>query len=164
MSAFCTHCGQAHTDSGWPKRCAACARSTWKNPTPVAVALVPVLSAGSTGLLVIRRGIEPQRGALALPGGYVDWEESWQVACARELREETHLDLDPACFSLFDAQSPAGGKTLLIFGLAKPVPEEDLPAFTATQETPERLVLFEPAPLAFPLHEAALTRFFAAGA
>ncbi len=57
------------------------------NPLPVAVMLVP--AAG--GLVVIRRGIEPAKGLLALPGGYINLGESWQQAAARELFEETGI-------------------------------------------------------------------------
>ena len=38
----------------------------FKNPTPVVVALYP----WHDGLLGIRRGIEPKRGEVCLPGGY----------------------------------------------------------------------------------------------
>src|SRR5262245_18323601 len=44
-------------------------------------------------VLIIRRGGEPQRGRLALPGGYVDFEETTSEACAREVLEETSLQV-----------------------------------------------------------------------
>ncbi|MFF2331597.1 MULTISPECIES: NUDIX domain-containing protein [unclassified Streptomyces] len=42
-------------------------------------------------VLVIRRGWEPHKDELALPGGHVDRGETSRVAAARELQEETGI-------------------------------------------------------------------------
>mmetsp|Transcript_27124 Transcript_27124/g.23991 ORF Transcript_27124/g.23991 Transcript_27124/m.23991 type:complete len:167 (+) Transcript_27124:30-530(+) len=39
-------------------------------------------------ILLITRGIEPSKGCLAFPGGHIDYNESPDHACIRELEEE----------------------------------------------------------------------------
>jgi len=46
------------------------------------------------GLVLIRRGIPPFEGQLALPGGGVEVGETVEEACKREVKEETSLDVD----------------------------------------------------------------------
>src|SRR3954462_11499316 len=89
--AHCGYCGQPFApEQKWPRLCAGCKRTSYVNPTPVAVCLLPV----GEGLLCVRRAIPPAVGQLALPGGYIDLAETWQQAAARELFEETGLRID----------------------------------------------------------------------
>ncbi|MBQ6788304.1 MAG: NUDIX hydrolase [Lachnospiraceae bacterium] len=43
-------------------------------------------------LLLIKRGGHPHKGKWAIPGGFVEMDESLEEAAARELKEETNLD------------------------------------------------------------------------
>jgi ADP-ribose pyrophosphatase YjhB (NUDIX family) len=112
------------------------------------------------GVLTIRRGIDPGRGKLALPGGYINFGESWQEAGARELREETGVTIDPEELAVFRVHSARDG-TLLIFGRARRRAARDLPVFSPTDETTERLVLAGPRKMAFDLHTRIVADFFA---
>lgn len=113
------------------------------------------------GLLVVRRGIEPGKGKLALPGGYIELGESWQTAAARELYEETGVAIDPAAIRLFDVHSAEEDGVILIFGLAPPLSQRELPPFRPTPEVTEIVLLSETAEMAFPLHQQVIVHFFA---
>ena len=157
LYTFCSFCGARFPENlGWPRLCPACHHTTYRNPLPVAVMLVPV----DGGLLLIRRTVAPQAGKLALPGGYINDAETWQAAGAREVAEEAGVQIDPAKIREFAVRSAPDG-TLLIFGMSEPVLPEGLAAFEPTAETAERVVVQEPTALAFPLHEEAVRAYFA---
>lgn len=166
---FCSRCGTAfETTDSYPRKCAGpgCGLETWANPVPVAVVLVPIERGDRTGLLVIRRGIEPKPGKLAIVGGFVDAGESWQAAGVREVREETGVeisaDLEPFWFT---STEPRPNRVLL-FATAPRIAAAGLTPFAATDETTERGAVFGPGGLedifAFPLHVEAARRYFAA--
>lgn len=158
-NAHCSYCGSAfQVGAAYPRTCGSCTKITYVNPIPVAILVLPV----DDGILVIRRGIEPRKGQLALPGGFIDQGEAWRKACARELREETGITIaDPeAAISLFDVHSAPDG-TLLVFGVAGAIAASELGAFVPTNETSECVVVREPVDLAFPLHTRVLRDWFA---
>lgn len=155
--SHCTYCGHPFAPgTPWPRRCEQCANTSYRNPLPVSVVLLPV----GDGLLVVRRAHTPGRGELALPGGFIELPESWQEAGARELYEETGIHLDPDTLAPFRVYSAPDG-TLLVFGLAPPWEADGLPPFTPTAECSERLILTEPADLAFSLHTRVVAEYFA---
>jgi ADP-ribose pyrophosphatase YjhB (NUDIX family) len=161
--SHCSHCGTRFPDGvGWPRTCATCGETTWSNPLPVAVVLQPVaLGDGRTGVLVIRRDIEPFRGELALPGGFIETGESWREAAIRELREETGLEARADEVRLFDVHSSFNGFTILVFGVVPVLALDSLPPWSANAEVTEWLVQPEPIQLCFPTHTDAMARFFA---
>ena len=67
---------------------------TYAFPRPaltVDIVIVKVTHAGAE-ILLIQRGHPPFAGAWALPGGFVDENESLDTAARRELQEETGLE------------------------------------------------------------------------
>ncbi len=153
---YCSHCGARFPAAlPWPRRCPACQQVSYRNPLPVAVLLLPF----DGGLLLVRRAIPPQRGELALPGGFIEIGESWQAAAAREANEELGVTIDPAQIALFDAANAPDG-TLLVFGIAPPLAAEAIASFVPNSETLGLAVIHAPAELAFPLHTAAALRYF----
>ena len=153
-NAHCGWCGTAFVPhQRWPRTCAHCGHTSFLNPLPVVVVLVPVAG----GLLAVRRGIEPGFGQLALPGGYLGLDETWQEAGAREVAEETGVRVDAADLREFAVRSTHDG-VLLVFGLAAPLAA--VPPFACDAETLECVVLRAPAELAFPAHTEMAREFF----
>lgn len=156
-NSHCSYCGAAFGESQpWPRTCTGCGSTSYLNPLPVSVVLLPV----DGGLLTVRRDIEPQRGKLALPGGFISLGESWQQAGARELEEETGFRIDPGEIRDFRVLSAPDG-TVLIFGLARERTSAELPAFARNEEASEVVVIRSPEPLAFPLHTQIVEEYFA---
>ncbi len=159
--SYCGNCGAPYgVSSAWPRTCPVCGDIAYRNPSPVAVALQPARDADGTGLVVITRTIEPRRGGVALPGGFIDFGEDWQEAVVRELREETGIEASRDDVRLADAMSAPSGH-LLLFGLLPLRPAADLPASEPTDETDGWHLLRAPTELTFPLHTAAASTWFA---
>ncbi|RKN47905.1 NUDIX domain-containing protein [Micromonospora endolithica] len=162
--SHCSFCGAAYpAGAGWPRVCAACGQTVWRNPTPVAVAVLPVRTAAGLGVVVVRRDIEPARGQLALPGGFVEYGEEWRDALVRELREETGLLADADDARLFAVHGAPAGGTMMVFGELPERPAEGLPPSAPTEEATEWLVLTEPTELAFSTHTRVLADFLSRG-
>ncbi|HOW31382.1 MAG TPA: NUDIX hydrolase [Bacteroidales bacterium] len=67
---------------------------TYEYPRPAVTVDAAVFRSADNGfeVLLIRRGNEPFKGMWALPGGFVNMDETLEEAVARELKEETSLD------------------------------------------------------------------------
>ena len=155
-NAHCGYCGAPFTVSAWPRTCQGCGNTSYRNPVPVAVLLLPV----DDGVLVIRRALSGVgHGKLALPGGFVDIGETWQEAATRELFEEAGVRVSPGDVSDARARSGTGG-IVLLFGIGPRLRRADLPVFAPNEEVSERTVVTAPTELAFPLHTEALRAYF----
>jgi 8-oxo-dGTP pyrophosphatase MutT (NUDIX family) len=163
MDKFCKFCGNEHTVAEYPKTCKSCNKITWVNPTPVAVLLQPVrnIHRSQTGILVGKRGINPQKGLWGLPGGFVDMSDATvQHAAIRELYEETGFSANISDIVIEGSYS--NGVQLLMFCRSLvPMDYADMHKFVPCYECPEVDVVWEKGvDLCFPSHTQFLNNWF----
>lgn len=89
---YCPQCGSAHFEENneKSKRCADCGFVYYFNPSAATVAFI---LNQKEELLVCRRGKEPAKGTFDLPGGFLDMYETGEQGVAREVLEETGLEV-----------------------------------------------------------------------
>lgn len=94
---YCPHCGSAKFKANGFKefKCGNCGFNFFVNS---AAAVVAVVYDSEGRLLLTRRGRDPFKDWLDLPGGFVDPGESAETALARELHEELGVDIESAQF------------------------------------------------------------------
>ena len=166
-NAHCSHCGAPfpHLNPKWVEhKCTSCGGFTWNNPAPVGVMLIPLVNKGLepapfVGVLGIRRGEEPGKGELALPGGHLEAWESWQEGSAREVREEIKIAMTDKEVELFNVISTQNNY-LIVFSTCKPRSHDIVKGFVPNHEVEELVILKEPVELTFPSHTQALEEFF----
>ena len=92
---FCPQCGnvleECEPPGGHRSCCSVCGNVVYNNPFPVVVATV----VDGNGALFVKRARAPEKGCWSMPGGYLEVNESPQHGAARELAEETGLEVDP---------------------------------------------------------------------
>lgn len=96
---YCPRCGSRCFLPNSPKshRCASCGFEWFMNASAAYAAFI---ADASGRILVCRRNREPAQGTLDLPGGFADAGETAETGVAREVMEETGLEVT-ACRYLF---------------------------------------------------------------
>ena len=91
---YCPKCGSPHfeVNNEKSKRCADCG-FVYSSAATVAFILND-----KNELLVCRRGKEPAKGTLDLSGGFIDMYETGEEGVAREVLEETGLQVEEAVY------------------------------------------------------------------
>ncbi len=84
-------------------------------------AIVYVKEENKTFVLLIQRGHEPFKGKWALPGGFIEMDETLKQACKRELFEETGLKMEELTqFRTYDAvDRDPRGRTISVIHTAE---------------------------------------------
>jgi bifunctional NMN adenylyltransferase/nudix hydrolase len=96
-AAVIDYIGQFKQSDGYAYMCAETLfirqyQSAWSNaPYPPIFVTVDAVVVQSGHILLVRRKARPGEGLLALPGGFVNVDETLKNACLRELKEETRL-------------------------------------------------------------------------
>ncbi len=134
--------------------------NVYQNPTPVAAALIPVATNDGVKLLSIVRNIEPQKGKIGLPGGYVDKLETFEQAAARETLEETGLYLRKEDFSLMMSRTTATNNTLVFCVYSKIVNASDIDLNFSNEETQKIVLSSEEQEYCFSTHNEAAQKFW----
>ena len=94
---FCPACGVSYPENAFDKaaivyRCSECSYEFFQHSYPSATAVIPKQD-NESEVLLIARGIEPNIGLLALPGGFTDYGEHPERTVVRETREEVQIEI-----------------------------------------------------------------------
>lgn len=116
----CAACGAATAAraAGTKRRCAACARDVFTRTDPVAIVLVVDAAPGARRTLLVRKAQYVPRTRHTCVAGFVEPGESAEEAAAREVKEETNVDVDPASVRFVASQpwpSALGSQLMLGF-------------------------------------------------
>lgn len=134
--------------------------------TPTVVAVI--VPKGYNTILMVRRGNEPKKGLLGLPGGYHMRGETWQMAGAREVYEETGYVLTnpEAYMKLLSMETDEYGNNLVIALWEGPTFLDSTwsPDPAETQEVVFQDYHIRDTEFAFPRHWLAVKEYFAPGA
>lgn len=134
----------------------------YENPTPVAACLVPVRIDGTLKLFGIIRNNHPGFGGKALPGGYVDKGENFEVAAAREFKEEVGIVTHASEWTLLVSHISPENR-VLVFCVLNRILEahevENLPV--VSNEIQGYTFIDADTALVFSLHNRAVEQYFA---
>jgi ADP-ribose pyrophosphatase YjhB (NUDIX family) len=158
--SFCPWCGtglvEADIDGKIRKHCPKCDFINYRNPIPAAGAIIET----DKGILLVKRKYPPYVGDWCFPAGFMEYGESPQVCCIRELKEETGLNITiHALFNIYAGKDDPRTRAVLILYLASadsvsPIPGDDADVCRYFSETEI------PTNIAFASHRQAIGEFY----
>jgi ADP-ribose pyrophosphatase YjhB (NUDIX family) len=148
---FCSRCGSPLVFGPIPGEdrdrlaCPHCGHIVYVNPRLV-VTTFPITEAGE--IVLIRRGIEPGKGAWAQPGGFLEVDETVHEAAIRETHEETGLIVEPGDIIGLYTRLEASVVTIafearIVGGTAAPTPEATEVVAFAPEDIPWAGIAFK---------------------
>lgn len=87
---YCPRCGNLGEPDKHMLACTNCSLHTYFNPKPVQCL---ILKNADDEYLFVVRSIEPRKGYLDFPGGFVEAGENFEQTTRRELKEELGIDV-----------------------------------------------------------------------
>lgn len=96
---YCLRCGAETKNKNNTCKCESCGYIFYINPNPTASALI----LSGTEILLTTRAVDPYKGTLDIPGGFVELNETFEDAVKREVREE--LDVEVRDLEYFNSLS-----------------------------------------------------------
>jgi ADP-ribose pyrophosphatase YjhB (NUDIX family) len=146
----CPWCGERlGPPEGNCQVCAACGEPTWQNAKPCGCA---ILVRDDGRVLLTRRGIEPFFGMWDVPGGFLEPDETPEQGVARELLEETGLEVEVGRYvtAVVDTYGQGGDHTLNLFyecrilrGEAQPADDVSELGWFVPEELPLQEIAFQ---------------------
>ena len=134
--------------------CPVCDFVHWNNPKPVTATLV----ATENGLVLVKRKFEPFVNDWCLPGGFIEASEHPEESAAREVLEETGLQVEVT--KLLGATAPGRGiNVIILFYLAKYLGGELIAGDDASDVGAFRKDTL-PENICFDLHRQMIARYF----
>ena len=90
---FCPKCGseEFNVNNEQSKKCDSCGFVYYFNSS---AAIVAIIENSKDEVLVARRGKDPAKGTLDLPGGFAEMNETIEETVRREVLEETRLEIN----------------------------------------------------------------------
>jgi len=159
--SFCPWCGaklgEQFIDGKNRKRCVACDFVHYRNPIPAAGAIVE--SDGK--ILLVKRRFPPYVGDWCLPAGFMEYGETPEKCCVREVEEETGLKVTPKrCFKVYAGDDDPRTRAVLVVYLVEIIGGTLSPGDDASEAK-----FFDqseiPANIAFKSHRQALDEYSA---
>ena len=86
---FCPKCGSRNIEAFKRKsiNCGDCGYLYFHNSASATMGIIEA----ANGIILVKRGSPPKRGYYDLPGGFVDYGESFEAALVREVKEELNI-------------------------------------------------------------------------
>jgi len=157
---YCPWCGEILAekliDGKNRKHCPKCDFINYRNPIPAAGAIIET----DGRILLVRRKYPPYIGDWCFPAGFMEYGETPEQCCVRELKEETGLDVTlKTLFKIYTGEDDPRTRAILILYLAESNSSEPL----AGDDASEVRYFAEaeiPKNIAFSAHRQALKDYF----